>query len=190
MFVGHEVLLDVSFAVARARFAQSIRDRWLHDASGRAYADGFSGLVRVGPFGAVVGTSKLVAVQMVEPVPRDDAVVLPLRWEATGVMGRLFPVLDADVILRPADAGKTVLALTGAYRPPLAGAGSGLDRLVLHRVAMATVRSLLGQVAQMIEEPAVQGAPIEPGEDLGRAAGQAPNADIEFGAIFWAPGTP
>ncbi len=152
MFVGHEVVLDISFALARARFAQFIGGGWLADASDRAYADGLSGLIRVGPFGAVFGASKLVRVQTLEPVPRADSVVLPLRWEATGVAGRLFPVFDADLILTPADAGKTRLTLRGAYRPPLAGAGSGLDRLVLHRVAMATVRSLLPQVADMLED--------------------------------------
>jgi hypothetical protein len=28
---------------------------------------------------------------LLEPVPRGEVMVLPLRWEATGVTGRLFP---------------------------------------------------------------------------------------------------
>jgi len=176
MFVSHEVVLDISFALARARFAQFIGDGWLVDASDRAYADGLSGLIRVGPFGAVLGASKLVRVQTLEPVPRADSVVLPLRWEATGVTGRLFPVFDADLILTPADAGKTRLTLRGAYRPPLASAGSGLDRMVLHRVAMATVRSLLPQVAETLEAPTAQGARAASKDGAGRAAGLAPTA--------------
>lgn len=181
MFVGHEVVLDISFALARARFAQFIRGGWLVDASGRAYADGLSGLIRVGPFGAVAGASKLVRVQTLEPVPRADSVVLPMRWEATGVTGRLFPVFDADLILTPADAGKTRLTLRGAYRPPLASAGSGLDRLVLHRVAMATVRSLLPQVAETLEAPAAR---AESRGSAGRAAGLAPNGGIGLETSF------
>ena len=43
MFVSHEVVLDISFALARARFAQFIGGGWLVDASDRAYADGLSG---------------------------------------------------------------------------------------------------------------------------------------------------
>ncbi len=183
MFVGHEVPLDLSFPVARARFAESVRGRWLTDASSRAYADGFCGLIRVGPFGAVVGASKLVKVQMVEPSPRGDAVVLPLRWEATGVMGRLFPVFDADLTLRPTEAGTTILALTGAYRPPLAGAGSGLDRLVLRRVARATVRSLLRQIEETLAEPPGHAARAEV-NPAGSTTVRPPTGDIEMEASF------
>jgi hypothetical protein len=47
----------------------------------------------------VPGASKLVRVSLLEPVPRDDTVRQALRWEATGIMGGLFPVLDADLTL-------------------------------------------------------------------------------------------
>jgi hypothetical protein len=156
MFVGQEVVLDIGFDVARARFAEFTRGGWLDGASGRAHADGLSGLIRVGPFGAVLGASKLVRVQTLEPVPRDDAVVLPLRWEATGGLGRLFPVFDADLILKPADTGGSLLALTGVYRAPLAGVGSAADRIVLHRAATATVRALLRDLAEAIAAPSAQ----------------------------------
>jgi hypothetical protein len=97
-------------------------------------------------------------VSLLEPVPRDDAVSLPLRWEATGVMGRLFPVLDADLTVTPAGAG-TLLRLDGAYRPPLAGLGTGLDRVVLHRAATATIRSLLTRIADALVSPAPAAQP-------------------------------
>jgi hypothetical protein len=158
MFVGREVLLDVSYAVARARFVQFIQRGWLTDASGRAHADGLSGLIRVGPFGAVLGASKLVRVQTLEPVPRDNAVTLSLRWEATGALGRLFPVFDADLILTPTETGGSRLELKGVYRAPLATVGSAADRLVLHRAATATVRALLRDVAETITAPAPQPA--------------------------------
>jgi hypothetical protein len=158
MFVSQELSLDISYAVARARFDEFSRSGWLTDASGRAHADGLSGLIRVGPFGAVLGASKLVRVQTLEPVTRGDAVALPLRWEATGALGRLFPVLDADLILTPEDTGGTRLELKGVYRAPLAGIGSAADRLVLHRAATATARALLRDVAGQIGAPAEQPA--------------------------------
>ncbi len=150
MFVSHETVLRVGFPMARAGLVALAHGGWLRDASGQAYADGLVGLARVGPFGDVIGASKLVRVSLLEPVPREDSVVLPLRWEATGVMGKLFPVLDANLTLTPAGDGSTRLAFTGAYRPPLAAVGSGIDRVMLHRAASATVRSLVRQIADTI----------------------------------------
>jgi len=153
VFVAHDVLVNVSFPVARERLGDLMRADSLAEASGQAYADGLAGMIRVGPFGDVLGASKLVKVRLLEPVPKPDRVVLPLRWEATGVMGRLFPVLDADLVLTPGEEQTTRLALTGAYRPPLGGIGSGLDRMVLHHAANATVRSLLERIADHLADP-------------------------------------
>ena len=76
--------------------------------------------------------------------------VLTLRWEATGASGALFPALDADITLTPAGPDSSLLTLDGAYRPPLAALGAGLDRAILHRVATPTARSLLSQIAESI----------------------------------------
>lgn len=158
MFASHEVTLSMGFARARARLAVLGNGAWLSGPSARAYADGLDGLIRVGPFGAVLGASKLVRVQLLEPVPRDDTVVLPLRWEATGAAGRLFPVLDANLVLTPSGEERSTLTLTGAYRPPLGSVGAALDRALLNRAAAATVRSLLSQVADsMVAGDAVAG---------------------------------
>ena len=150
MFARQEVVLDLDFPAARARLALLMRGDWLDSVSQNAYADGLSGQVRVGPFGRVPGMSKLVEVRLLDPVPREDVVVLPLRWEATGRMGRLFPVLDADLTLSEASDGRAELRLTGAYRPPLAALGEELDQIVLHRVATATVKSLLARIASLL----------------------------------------
>ena len=101
------------------------------------------------------GASKLVRVLVLEPVERENSLTLSLRWEATGVMDRLFPVLDANIILIPAGENASQLALAGAYRPPFAVVGEKLDRVLLHRVAFATVRSLLKRIAETI-------APVRP----------------------------
>ena len=107
MFARDELMLGLGFETARARLVNLTHGGWLAAASDSAYADGLAGLIRVGPFGAVPGASKLVSVRFLEPVPREDVMVLPLRWEATGVTGRMFPVLDADLTMTPAGAGRT-----------------------------------------------------------------------------------
>ena len=130
MFVGDEITLGASYPDARAGLLGLTHGGWLSDASGEAYAEGLAGLVRVGPFGDMVGASKLVRVLLLEPVEREGSLTLSLRWEATGVMGRLFPVLDANIILLPAGDNASQLALAGAYRPPFAAVGQGLDRVL------------------------------------------------------------
>ena len=150
MFVGDEITLGAAYPDARAGLLRLTHGGWLSDASGDAYAEGLTGLFRVGPFGPTLGASKLVRVLLLEPVEREGSLTLSLRWEATGVMGRLFPVLDANVILIPAGENASQLALAGAYRPPFAAPGEKLDRALLHRAAAATVRSLLRRIAETI----------------------------------------
>jgi hypothetical protein len=142
MFVAAEVPLDVSFPAAAARFANLAVGGLLTRASQGAHGDGLTGLVRVGPLGAVPGMSKLVKVHFLDVVTRGESAVLTLRWEATGPGGRLFPALDADIWLTSAEQRSARLSLAGVYRPPLAAVGAGLDRAVLHKVADATVLSL------------------------------------------------
>ena len=152
MFVGDEVRLDVGFAVARERLMRLGESGALFAPS----ADGYgAGLARVGP-GVV---SKLVRVQVHELSRTDRSSGLALRWEATGSGGKLFPVLDADLTLVDFGAQGTLVALAGVYRPPLGAVGQALDRAVLHRVAVATVKGFLAQVAaQLADHQVANGA--------------------------------
>ena len=108
-------------------------------------------MLRVGPAGSVPG--KLIRVSLLDPVYRDDAMTAGLRWEAVGATGALFPVLDANLSISPAGEHTARLALAGSYRPPLGRLGRGLDRAVMHRVAAATMRSLLRGVAEVLVSP-------------------------------------
>jgi hypothetical protein len=76
-----------------------------------------------------------------------------LRWEVAGAAGSLFPVLDATITICPEEEKTARLALAGSYRPPLGHLGAALDTAILHRVATATVRSLLHHVADTITTP-------------------------------------
>jgi hypothetical protein len=151
VFVSGERVLDVSVGVAQVRLANLIQGGWLSGASQVAYQDGIDRLARVGPFGDLPGASRLVRVQFVDPVSRDGAMTVGVRWEATGVTGGLFPVLDANISLSGEGGQRSRVVLTACYRPPLGAAGAGLDRLVLHKVATATIRAFLAGVASALE---------------------------------------
>ncbi|MGO8957340.1 MAG: hypothetical protein ACLQFR_08240 [Streptosporangiaceae bacterium] len=152
MFIGDEVRAEVSLAAASTRLASVLGGMALRTASHAAWGEG---IARVGPAGPVPGLSKLVRVLVTEPVRRGAVTVLALRWEATGASERLFPVLDADMTLIPDGDDATLIGLQGVYRPPAGAAGQMLDRVILHRIAAATIRSFLSRIAAAIEDPAL-----------------------------------
>jgi hypothetical protein len=98
MFVGDEVLLEVSFAVARERLAQLAEGSVLIGTSQDAYGRGAVALASTG----ITGLSELVRVQVREIAWTGRTAGLAIRWEATGSGGGLIPVLDADIRLAPA----------------------------------------------------------------------------------------
>jgi hypothetical protein len=150
MFVGDEVRLGVSFAIARERLMGLAEAGALLSPSEDAYDQGTAGLTRVG----IPGLSKLVRVQIRDLASTDESVGLAIRWEATGPGGGLFPVLDADIRLARAGERAAVLTVTGVYRPPLGPLGQALDRAVLHRIAAATIRGFVAQVAARLADQA------------------------------------
>jgi hypothetical protein len=153
MFVGDEVVLDVSFAAARARLADLTGNDLLSSASEDAYGAGITGLARVG----ALGLCKVVRVHVRQLVGTGGHAGLAIRWEATGPGGGLFPALDADITL-VRTGQSTLLVLAGVYRPPLGPFGIALDRAALHRVAAATIRDFLGRLAIGITSSAGQAA--------------------------------
>ena len=114
MFVAAEVPLDLSFPAAAARFANLALGGLLTRASQGAYGDGLTGLVRVGPLGAVPGMSKLVEVHFLDVVTRGESAVLTLRWEATGPGRQAVPCPGCRYLADPR---------RGAFRPAIAGRG-------------------------------------------------------------------
>jgi hypothetical protein len=164
MFLSDQRVLAVSIGAARARLANLVDGGWLGGASEAAYQDGIEHLLRVGPFGDLPGVSRRVRVQVLDPVSRDHSVTMGMRWEAIGVTGGLFPVLDADIGLTAESGEGTRMTLHGVYRPPLAALGAGLDRALVRRVATATIHSLMINTARALEGAAPgtddAGAPV------------------------------
>jgi hypothetical protein len=139
--------LKTGFDVARDRLADLALGGWLLNVSREAYGSGITGFVRVGP---APGLSKLVRVHARRLPATPDHAGLAIRWEAVGQAGALFPVLDADITVRPTAGGASTLALAAVYRPPLVAIGAGLDRAVLSRIASSTARAFLNRVAEAI----------------------------------------
>ncbi len=146
--------MPAGFAAASARLANLVSGGGLLAASEHAYHEA-SGLLRVGP---APGISRLVRVEFGELAVRGESAYLALRWEAGGPAGLLFPTLDADIVLTPAGDEATLLQFDGVYRAPLGVFGAGIDSMVLHRVATATIRGFVSRVAALIVDPAPEGA--------------------------------
>lgn len=151
MFLSDQRVVPVSLGAARARLADLAREGWLGGASEAAYQGGIDYLLQVGPFGGLPGVSRLVRVQFLDPVDREDCMTLVMRWEAVGVTGGLFPVLDADISVAAEGNGRTRMTLTGVYRPPFGALGAGLDRVLMHRVAAATIRALMIHLSRAVQ---------------------------------------
>jgi len=156
MFVAEESVLPMPYEQARERLLDYVRVDGLQSSSEDAFEQGRELLVRAG-VGAV---SKQVLVQLLQPYEHEDVTVVPLRWVATGATGTMFPQLDGNLELAAADEARSVLKLAGAYRAPLAAIGATLDRVLLHRVAEASVSRFLEDVVTDLQQ---SGSPHEAG---------------------------
>ena len=145
MFVGDETRAAVSAAAAAAGLDGLAAGSSLTRAS---YAAWRAGMVMTGP---AAGLPELVAVQSRGPVRRGAVSVLALRWEAADAGGRLFPVLDANITVVPDGEQATLIGLEGVYRTL---PGTGIDPVIARQAATATIRSLLGRIADAITDPA------------------------------------
>jgi hypothetical protein len=107
--------------------------------------------LRVGPLGEAPLLSRTVRVTCAEGVQSGDTFILPLTWTAER-MAAAFPVMQADLEIAPFGDDRTQITLMGRYEPPLGSVGRGLDRLLLHRLAQATVRAFLARLRLRLDE--------------------------------------
>ncbi|MGP6157281.1 MAG: hypothetical protein ACLPYS_07200 [Vulcanimicrobiaceae bacterium] len=71
-------------------------------------------------------------------------------WEPAG--GGPFPRFHGSISAEPSEGyDGCCLVLEGAYEPPAGGGGESFDLAVGHRIALATARSLLGEVRDAVE---------------------------------------
>jgi hypothetical protein len=151
MFASAERVLSIGIDAAQTRLAKLAQDDSLSEASRAAYLTGTDHLRRGGRPGDPAGPSRLVRVQVMEPLYTVDAVTMGMRWEASGVSDASFPVLDADITLRAEGSNCTRLALTGCYRAPFGSLGTCPDKTVLRNMAEVTLRSAVMGLAAFLE---------------------------------------
>jgi hypothetical protein len=109
--------------------------------------------LRVNIAGIEVGTDININVRSVETLeptasmPNRTRIVL--EWEAAK-MPRMFPFMQAELLVYPLTATETQLDLQGNYDPPLGLVGSVLDAAVGHRIAEASVQQFIKNVAAFL----------------------------------------
>lgn len=117
----------------------------------RSVASGLS--VNIG--GVEVGAEIAIDVFSVEDVEKGPlgkpATRIELEWEAAKAP-RLFPFMKARLSAYALTATETQLDFEGAYEPPLGVVGAAVDAAVGHRIAEASVRRFMTDVAAHLRE--------------------------------------
>jgi hypothetical protein len=151
MFVEADLALAIPFEVGARALDRAIADGGLVSESRRAMADGLEFVMPVGPRGSHFPAREVV-VHLLPPRRLSQRLVVGMRWETAGPTGRLFPALDADLELAAGPGpDRSRLSIIARYQPPLATLGQTLDRVVMSKVASATMTSMLREVAIQLD---------------------------------------
>lgn len=113
---------------------------------------------RPGTVASTVRGSRVLKVAVdhaVSSVRRRPGAVGHVHWHARR-HGRIFPVMEADLLARPLSGGRTQLVVDGTYRPPGGPLGVVGDVLFGRIVARSTAMHFTGRLAQLMTE-AVRG---------------------------------
>jgi hypothetical protein len=172
MFIRYYIELPLPVAVVEQALVGAPAG-WLSAVAGEAQrrGDGLLGEVGVGPLG--VRLRRQVRIRLGEPVRFPSMISLPLTWEPVGLEGVL-PRLDANLELGSLGEDRTQLAISARYRPPLGALGRTVDRVLLHRVAEATVKDFLDRLGQVIMDQAMTNADIQAAGHEGGIEADAP----------------
>jgi len=155
-----------------------VREALLHDVGswlpGLADSAGASGEARMADvgFGHSMRVDRTVAVEVGTPIPDDGRTLVPIRWRPES-REALFPALDGEIEAAPVGAASTQLSMTARYTPPFGLLGRVADRALLHRVAEATVKDFVDNVAAVVRDRLahVHGGRAETGSPGGATGG-------------------
>ena len=144
---------DVPFDLASRLFAENAEAVLQHATEDAAQEAGtLSRTLKVNVGGFDVSKDAEVEVGEFEPAQLTRSSV-PITWRAEH--GRLlFPTLRArlDIVAISLDPPLTMIELTGTYDPPGGAIGAGADKLLLHRVAEATVYRFVHDIAMELRD--------------------------------------
>ncbi|MDA8312192.1 MAG: hypothetical protein M0Z46_16620 [Actinomycetota bacterium] len=90
-------------------------------------------------------------IEFFRPASGSPHAIVHLSWRSS-YSAELFPVMEADLGLRPVSENSTELVLSGEYRPPGGIVGLLVDRLVGGRVAVSTAEAFVEDLAAAIEQ--------------------------------------
>jgi len=148
MFLRYYVELDQS----RGELADKLRHdpgAWL----GNAVMDSLeAGGQLSAALGLTVANTRLerkVDVNVGEAYDLSGVTVFPLEL-CDRSRGSLFPRFDADLEVASLGKDRSQLAINVRYEPPLGFVGAIADRALMHRVAEATVKDFMDQLARRL----------------------------------------
>lgn len=144
MFIHYSTHVQVGLAEVEKRLDRVRAD--LQVWADLAYREGEQLRSKVGP---TAGLAKSVSLEIGLAEIHRTGLVYPIKWTAHGA-GVLFPELNADLALSQMGPDMTSLALDGTYQPPLGVVGRVADRMILGRVADATVRNWMDRLAEAV----------------------------------------
>lgn len=156
MFVRYFLELTRPFEdVERALLSRP--EDWVPGLARAAEARGQHLLAEVGfgPDGRRV--TKEVEIELGQWIRFPTKTVLPMTWRATTAEA-LFPLFESDIEVGPLGPGWTQLSVSARYRPPLGALGRMIDRVLMHRVAEATVKDFLDRAGEALLEAVPNGS--------------------------------
>jgi hypothetical protein len=146
MLVSDFVQIDRPFDAVRDELVASV-PAWLGESLVAAYEEGEQLSLRVTSSIGPIRVGKRVWAELDDLLVKPDRVTQPLRWRASGATG-LFPAMVAELEFTPMGTSMTSISFMGRYVPPLGPLGREVDRMLLHRLAEASVRALLSRVVE------------------------------------------
>ncbi len=153
MFLRSYVELNLPIAAVKEALLRN-PERWIPGLvlSAEERGDRLLGEVGFPVMGHQVG--KQVEIELGQPVETPARTWLPITWHATGPRG-VFPSLEGELEVAALGPNLTQLGLSARYKPPFGLVGESLDRVLLHRVAEATVRDFVERVAAALRHQQV-----------------------------------
>lgn len=151
MFVYYYGHVPGEASEVEAALLDLVRDR--PELAGIAYREAEELKARVGP--GPPGVAKTVRLEVGTPVRGPGNTRIPIYWSATGAR-RLFPRLEGEMVVSEVGPELTQIVFRGSYDPPLGPVGEALDRVLLHRLAEATVKRFVDAVIAAVSDRLVQ----------------------------------